>query len=70
MYREDQTSRHTPQDQQESADPRVQARRALQAAYDWRDDEPAAEEPRQYPAGRRELAAAVPAASASWTSAV
>lgn len=50
MYREEQ---HSQQDQQESADPRVQARRALQAAYDWRDDEPAAEELRGRPPVRR-----------------
>lgn len=52
MYREDQ-HQNTHQDQQDSADPRVQARRALQAAYDWRDDEQAAD-----PRVRRELAAA------------
>ena len=67
MYREEQ---YPHQDQQESADPRVQARRALQAAYDWRDDEQAVDEPRNRPSGRRELAAAAPVPSASWTSAV
>jgi len=67
MYREEQ---HAQQDQQESADPRVQARLALQAAYDWRDDAPAAEERRNRPPVRRARVAAAPAASASWTSAV
>lgn len=67
MYREEQ---HPQQEQQDSADPRVQARRALQAAYDWRDDEQAAEDLAGRPAARRELAAAAPVASGSWTSAV
>ena len=66
MYREDKHEKH---DQQDAIDPRVQARRALQAAYDWRDDERPGEAAAQAPA-RRELAAVAPAPSAFWTAAV
>jgi hypothetical protein len=65
MYREDKHEKH----EQDSADPRVQARRALQAAYDWRDDERPAEAS-THSANLRELASATPAPSASWTSTV
>jgi hypothetical protein len=65
MYREDKHEKHD----QDSADPRVQARRALQAAYDWRDDERPAQA-LAHAAGHRELAAATPAPSASWTATV
>jgi hypothetical protein len=67
MYRDDKHEKH---DQQDSADARVQARRALQAAYDWRDDERLVGEVPAPSASRREYAAATPAPSESWTATV
>jgi hypothetical protein len=70
MYRENGHEKHDRHDQQESTDPRVQARRALQASYDWRDDEPSVGEASNQSSSRREFATATPAPSASWTSTV